>query len=345
MGGRVGARAKGWREWLKRVPGLAAGYGALRAGWWRLRAGFPVGLVAKGRVSAVWGGDARERAGRIPRDWLDHMGVLRGYVFPQFGGVDWYQYVRERYCREPRALGLSLCCGDGHVERDFVRYGLCSAAEGVDVAPEAVAVCRQEAEAAGLSDRLRYWAGDVERTRLPRERYDIVVAWMALHHLRRLDHVFGEVGRALKPGGIFIANEYVGPARFQLPRERVEAVNTLLAELPEEVRRLESGDVKERFDSPTLEEVVRHDPSEAVRSDRILPTLGQYLSVAECIEYGGSLLYWLLQGIVHNFDSDDAEHGALLDRLYAAEREGIESGRWRSDFAFVIGRRPDDRAM
>jgi len=315
---------------------------AVRDIWWRLRAGFPVGLVGKRRVSAVWGGDAHERKGRIPRDWLDHMDVLRGYVFPQFGGVDWYQHVRERYCPEPRELGLSLCCGDGHVERDFVRYGLCKAAEGVEVAPEAVEVCRREAEAAGLSDRLRYWAGDVERAHLPRGKYNVVVAWMGLHHLRRLDHVFEEVRRALKPGGILIANEYVGPARFQVPRERVDAINTLLAELPEEVRRLESGDVKERFDAPSLAEVVRHDPSEAVRSDRILPTMRRWLTVVECIEYGGSILYWLLQGIVHNFDAENSEHRALLNHLYGVEREGIEGGRWPSDFAFVVAQRPEE---
>ena len=339
---RGGERPGEWKRRLKRVPGAVAAYRWLRHGWWRLRAGLAVGSGAKRRVAGVWGGDARERAARTPRDWLDSQEVLWRYVFPQFGGDDWYQYVKHRYCAEPRALGLSLCCGDGHIERDFIKRGLCAQAEGVDVAPEAVAVCRREAEAAGLSDRLSYRVADVERARLPADRYDIVVAWMALHHVRRLGHVFREVRRALRPGGIFVVNEYVGPSRFQVPVPRVEFINSLLRELPGELRRTQGGWVKERFERPLLWEIVNHDPSEAVRSDRILPLLRRHFALAECIGYGGTVLYWLLQGIVHNFDPDDPEHRAHLDRLYAAEREALASGRLQSDFAFAVARAPAD---
>ena len=271
--------------------------------------------------------------------------MLWGYVFPQFGGMDWYHYVAQRHCHQPRGMGLSLCCGDGHVERDFLRYGLCQAAEGMDASADAIEVCQREAEAAGLSDRLGYRVADAERARLRAGSYDVVVAWMALHHLRRLDHVFGEVRRALKPGGIFIANEYVGPARFQVPPRQVAVINAVLQGLPEDLRRLRAGGIKERFDPPTLAEIIGHDPSEAVCSHRILPLLRRHFVVVECIEYGGTVLNWVLSGIIQNFRPDDPEHREWLDRLYAAEREMLESGEFASDFAFVIGRRPEDRAM
>jgi len=301
--------------------------------------------TGKGRVSSVWGEVARERsdaAAERAMGWLDCELVLWDYVFPRFEGTDWYRYVRDRYCREPRELALSLCCGDGHVERDFLKYGLCEAAEGIDISPEAIEICQREAAAAGMP-RLRYRAADVERTRLPERRYDVVVAWMALHHLRRLSHVFREVRRALAPGGIFVANEYVGPARFQMPRRRLAVANELLAMLPEELKRMGLGEeVKERCDPVPLARMMREDPSEGVSSVRILPLLRQGFRVVEQIEYGGTFLMLVLSGIAQNFRPENPEHRAVLHRLYAAEREVIESGEFASDFAFVIAQRPED---
>lgn len=345
-GEQGGGRQEEWKSHLRRVPGLVCAYRWLRDGWWRMRAALPLGSGAKRRIASVWGGDAVGRDSptrRAPREWLDSKEVLWGYVFPQFGGLDWYHYVAQRYCPQPRGMGLSLCCGDGHVERDFLRYGVCEAAEGVDASPDAIEVCQREAEAAGLSERLSYRVQDVERGRLRPSSYDVVVAWMALHHLRRLTHVFREVRRALRPGGVFIVNEYVGPARFQVPTRRVAVINEILQELPEELRRLRGGGIKERFDPPKLPEIIRHDPSEAVCSHRILPLLRRNFVLAECVEYGGTVLNWLLSGIVQNFRSDDAEHRKWLDRLYAAEREVLESGKFGTDFAFVIAERSEDR--
>jgi len=336
-GGRWGR----WRRRLTRVPGLAPAYRSLRGVWRGVRAGLPVGSGAREKVSEVWGREAASRFSRPPKDWMESAEVCWEYVFPQFGGVDWYRYIVERCCPEARAVGLSVCCGSGFVEREFVKQGICEAIEGVDISPEAVEVCRREAESAGLSDRLTYRVADVERIELKPHSYDLVVAWMALHHLRRLEHVFREVRRALRPEGIFIINEYVGPARFQVPEERVAIINRILADVPESLRRTLDGEVKERFEPPQLSDIIRYDPSEAVRSDHIMPLLKQTFAVTDCIGYGGTILYWVLQGIVHNFKGDDPEHRAVLGRLYAAEREVLEGGRFGSDFAIAIALRPE----
>ncbi len=344
-----------WRDRLKRVPGLRPAYRALRGAWWkakdtaghtywRLRAALPVSSSTRARVSEVWGESAVGLDAGVEwrtKGWLGVEDVLWRYVFPRFGGEDWYHYLARRYCPQPRALALSLCCGSGVVERDFIKYGLCTSAEGVDISPEAIDVCRRAAEAAGLSDRLSYRVLDVERAPLEPGRYDIIVAWMALHHLCRLEHVLAQVRTALKPGGIFVANEYVGPARFQLPDRQVELVNSVLADLPDGLRRLPEGGLKERFIRPSLREIIEHDPSEAVRSHRILPLLRRRFPSLECIDYGGTVLNWLLIGISQNFEPGDPQHRAVLDRACAAEREALAGGRFSSDFAFVIAPCPD----
>jgi SAM-dependent methyltransferase len=259
-------------------------------------------------------------------------------VFPRFGGEDWYRYVAERYCSAPRALALSLCCGDGHVEQNLIKYRICDAAEGVDISPEAIAVCRDAAAQLGC-DRLSYRVADVERERLPERKYDLIVAWMALHHLRRLDHVLRQVARALAPDGIFIASEYVGPPRFQLPRRQIEAANALLQDIPAQLRLLPAaGGVKERCDPAPLARMLQNDPSEAVSSHRIIPAVGRHPEIVEQIDYGGSLLMVVLSGIAQNFDSAVPEHRVVLDRLYRAERSVLASGELPSDFTFLVAR-------
>jgi ubiquinone/menaquinone biosynthesis C-methylase UbiE len=344
-----------WRGLLGKVPGLKPAYRALRAAWWRLkdsaadrwwlfRGRAPFGLWSRQRVMAVWaeGAERRERIhGGEATLWLDSPQVLRDYVFPQFEGKHWYQYVADRCCPQPRERGLSLCCGDGEVERNLLRFGICQRCEGLDVSVHALQIARRKADQAGFADRLSYRVADIERAYLTPESYDVIVAWMALHHLRNLRHVLSEVRRALKPDGIFIMNEYVGPARFQVPDERVALVNSLLASLPEELRRKPGGAaIKESFARPRLSEIIRHDPSEAVSSHRILAELRRRLVIAEEIGYGGAILQWLLEGIVQNFREDDPVHRAHLERLYAAERHVLSGGRFATDFAFVIAKRP-----
>jgi ubiquinone/menaquinone biosynthesis C-methylase UbiE len=315
--------------------------------WWALRGAIPLGLHATQRVDSVWS-EAAEQRERIHKGeatlWLDSPQVLRSYVFPQFEGKHWYQYVADRYCLQPRERGLSLCCGDGEVERNLLRFGICQRCEGLDVSVHALQIARRKADEAGSTHRLSYRVADIERARLTPESYDVIVAWMALHHLRNLRHVFREVRRALRPDGIFIVNEYVGPARFQVPDERVPLVNSLLASLPDELRRKPGGaGIKESFARPRLSEIIRHDPSEAVSSPRILPELRRRFVIAEEIGYGGTILQWLLDGIVQNFRDDDPEHRAHLERLCAAERELLRSGAFPSDFAFVVAQRRDAR--
>ncbi|MFB3883205.1 MAG: class I SAM-dependent methyltransferase [Armatimonadota bacterium] len=337
---------------LKCVPGLRPAYRAARTLWWRTKDSLVASyweawarLHPRGgaqRVSEVWADGAADRSrvyqgeGRL---WLDSTEVLWNYVFPRFGGRHWYQYLADRYCPAPRPLGLSICCGDGEVERNLLRYHICQSAEGMDISPQAIELARTRASEAGMAAALSYHVGDVERLSLDAGKYDLVVAWMALHHLRRLPHVFRQVRRALKPDGIFVINEYVGPRRFQLPDRQVAFVNTYLSVIPEHLRRKPDGQLRTRFERAPVRQIVNHDPSEAVSSHRIIPLLRRHFAIAECIGYGGTLLNWLLEDVIQNFRPSDPDHRRLLDSLYAAEQEALQSGRFASDFAFVVARR------
>jgi SAM-dependent methyltransferase len=306
---------------------------------WR-QVGHALGRPGDGRrrAQAMWGEDAVRRAsGERPRAWTSSHQVLFGYIFPRFG-TNWYEYIRRRYCPRPREMGLSLCCGDGSLERRLVRMGIIGACEGVDFSPQVIAVCKREAEAAGLST-ITYRAADLERIRLPANAYDVVLGWMGLHHIRDLERLYREVKRALRPDGIFVVNEYIGPSRFQMPQAQVDLINEWLGRLPAELRRLPSGEVRERFARPTPEEVMAADPTEAVSSDQIVPLLERHFGIVERLDYGGVLLQWVLHDVIQNFDPRDSEHREWLERLYRAEEEILGRGVLKSDFSFMIAQR------
>ena len=335
----------GLRNALKRVPGLAPAYRGLRAGWQGLRARANAfaeerraAVVRKRHAAAVWDQIAAAGAGgERARGWLTCSQVLLDYVFPKFGGRDWYDYVRETCCPHPRDLGLSLCCGEGAVERHMIKRQIVRACEGVDISPQSVAVCRAAAEAEGMST-LTYRVGDVENLPLPRDTYDLVVGWMALHHLADPGRVFARVSRALRPDGVFIVNEYIGPPRFQMPSLQAELIDEWVRKLPEELRRTATGIIRQGFTPPTVAQVIARDSSEAIASDRILPELEQQFVITERVDYGGVLLQWLLEDTAHNFDRHNPEHQAWLDRLYEAERDILRRGLLKSDFTFIIAR-------
>jgi ubiquinone/menaquinone biosynthesis C-methylase UbiE len=331
------------RQTLKRVPVLAPLYRTARRQWWRLRDAGRARLSPKRRIAAAWDEATRTgSAGERARAWLSCDQVLEEYVYPQLGGVSWYGYLRRFRGPQPFDLSLTLCCGEGAAERNLIRHNLCRACEGIDISPQAVAHSREAARQAGLTN-VTYRIADVERITLDPERYDLVLGWMGLHHLTRLRRVFGQVRRALRPEGVFVVNEYVGPARFQVPRAQVDLINSWLRQLPVDLRRTPSGTVRDTFVPPTVAEVVARDPSEAVSSDQILPELERQFVIAERVDYGGVLLHWLLADLTQNFDRANTEHCAWLQRLYEAEREALKSGAFPSDFTYLIVRKHETR--
>ncbi len=68
--------------------------------------------------------------------------------------------------------------------------------------------------------------------------YDAVWAVGSMHHFEQLEHVFAMVAYALKPNGLFILHEYVGPNRFQFPTYQHRVIQACLDLLPPAYRRV-----------------------------------------------------------------------------------------------------------
>jgi SAM-dependent methyltransferase len=295
------------------------------------------------RAFATWGERAKERqaAGRAILAWTDSLIVSRRYIHPAISGLpesNWLDWAARRFFRRPAELALSIGSGDGGLERHGLSAGLARRFEAFDASPGAVELARQLAGQHGVADRAAYFVADLNDYEFEPTKYDAAFASMAVHHIRELQHFFSQVQRALKPGGLFIVNEFVGPNQFQWTDRQMELANDLLNRIPERYRRsLVSGHVKSRVTRQTIANMNAVDPTEAVRSADIIPLMQTYFDLLEQVDYGGTLLNLVLEEIAGNFDDTD-EDLAVLTPLFDAERRYIETRVLPSDFTVLVAR-------
>ncbi len=323
----------------------------LRALWarWRSALGRKLGRKAEaGRVSEFWGREESTwtRGGAL--HWTELPQIERRINRRVSGdpAIDPYMYFIWKYLLDGRPVErtLTLGCGVGELERHPALLhapGFSLRHDAFDIAEESIRRARESARASGLA-HIHYEVQDINRIELPAEAYDCVWGAHSVHHLEALEHVFGEVRKALKPGGYFVMNEFVGPTRFQWSDRQLAVVNGLLSALPPRFRRSCSspGKLKAPVARPSVAAMIRIDPSEAIRSSEILPLLPHYFDVLEVRGYGGTVLHLLLDDIAGNFRDPDEPTTALLDALCVVEEALTSAGDLSHDFALIIARKP-----
>src|SRR5438067_12225299 len=104
--------------------------------------------------------------------------------------------VVELLAPRPGEAVLDLGCGTGHLTATIAAAG--AAVLGVDSSAEMIAEARRNYPA------LAFEVGDARKL-TDRDRFDAVFSNAALHWVREAEAVVEGVGRALKPGGRFVA--------------------------------------------------------------------------------------------------------------------------------------------
>src|ERR1700753_10315 len=268
------------------------------------------------KVANLWGEVAEARTAAPMQGWLDAPLVMREWVHPLLHGNpddDWLTGLGKRLRIAPHGHWLSLGCGSAGTEIEARRRRVFGSMGALAVAPRAIDEGRRAAAAQGV-DGIEFGVVDFNRLVLPPERFDVVMMCMSLHHVTNLRAVLGTIRQALKPDGHLLVNEYVGPRQLQFTDAQLDATRDLLATLPARLRRdCTTGGVKTEYRRLPVEHWNLVDPSEAIRSDRIVPLLYRCYDVVLQLDYGGSVLNPLLEHIVHNFDHGQPEGvGALL---------------------------------
>jgi len=275
--------------------------------------------------------------------WMESPLIAGPYINRQISGDpadNWMIWVKKVLVPNKLGRGLSLGCGEGCLERHTTSLGICEAFDAFDISAQAIAIARAKAAREGFA-HIHYEVRDIDKIQLPPEHYDIAFASSALHHIARLEHVLDEVHKALKPGCFFIANEFVGPSRFQWTDKQLQIINDLLALLPPRYRAdlRRPGHIKSRVDRPTVMQMLLSDPSEAVRSAEIVPLIRQRFEIVQQTDFGGTILHMLLSHIVGNFDPESEADVTIVRLLCYLEKTLITEGALPSDFALIVAQK------
>jgi 2-polyprenyl-6-hydroxyphenyl methylase/3-demethylubiquinone-9 3-methyltransferase len=95
---------------------------------------------------------------------------------------------------------LDIGCGGGVLAEEFAKLGL--QLTGIDISDESLAVARAHARAEGL--KIAYRNGAATELPFDRNSFEVISCCDALEHIPAWKQVIAEVGRVLKPGGLFL---------------------------------------------------------------------------------------------------------------------------------------------
>ena len=239
----------------------------------------------------------------------------------------WPLEAFQRYARRRFRRALSLGCGLGTFERAARRIGLADEIEGVDASEASLEIARTAATEEGLSG-ITYRAGNLNTLTLPRSRYDLIAFHASLHHVRSVEKLLARVDRALTPGGVLFLEEWIGPSRTEWTAARLSRLRTLYSKLPESWR------AHEVLQAP----IARDDPSEAVRSSAIVPSVRRLFHVLAERPYGGHLVALILSQLIHE-RVPAADRAALIERLLAQEDADLAADPSCTFHTVIVARR------
>jgi SAM-dependent methyltransferase len=247
-------------------------------------------------------------------------------------------HVLERYFSGRSGLTmLSLGCGTGEKELEWAVRSAVEHIRAVDLSPERISSARAQAATQGLSAKIDFSVSDARKP-VP-GTFDLILLDGALHHLAPVRRLLAYVRDAIRPGGVLVVNDFVGPSRFQWTDAQLEEVRRFLAVIPENYRRRwQDGREKTRVYRPGRLSMWVSDPSEAAESSLILPALRERFDLLEVKDLGGTILHLLFKDIAHHYTSPDAEARRILAETFRAEDEALRTGRLPSDFVFVVAR-------
>jgi ubiquinone/menaquinone biosynthesis C-methylase UbiE len=116
-------------------------------------------------------------------------------------------YLRDRYPLEEqqRLHFIEMGCGAGPNLLWLAAKGM--TVSGIDIAPNALSLARQNLTGAGFKDRIgTLTEGSVTKAPFADASFDGILEACVFQHLKRDDRIaaFNEVKRLLKPGGVFV---------------------------------------------------------------------------------------------------------------------------------------------
>jgi SAM-dependent methyltransferase len=289
-------------------------------------------LTQAARYWAVHGLDRERRA-----HWETHP-VVKRIVAQRRGGLSLTAWAA-RCIGLTGGRGLGLGVGSASTELGLLSLGTVSSFDLYDATPELIESARAAAAERGFGAQVQCAVSDVNRLELPADTYDVITFISSLHHVENLEHVLAQCHRALRPGGVLYALEYIGPNRFAFSPDHVELARRFYRSIRPD---LLAGHPELPVPDPVA--VAAADPTESVRSQDIIRVCREVFPSAEVIAHDVCLTIILWYGLNYDvlYDSDVGHE--FVQTLLEMDQALCQSGRLQSYQAEIVARKSPDAA-
>lgn len=227
----------------------------------------------------------------VPSIWNEVEKYFADMLEMKTGVRNLYQYVEKHVLhtklKKIRILGLgSGACGnelDGIIPL-LQNHSISCELTCIDINQQALNLAKSVANKRKI--KFNSITSDINTVKIVPESYDVIVAYAALHHFVELDRLAQEIGRALKPDGIFVTVDIPTKNGYLMWPETFRVVNDIWKILPPKYKIDHTGFAKPKH----IETYPNIDYSlnsfECINSEAILPALNKHL---KCIDYVPSL--------------------------------------------------------
>lgn len=246
------------------------------------------------------------------------------------------EFTVSRFLKNKQNLTmLSLGSGECATELIFAKYPNFKQITCTDIAEKRLDIGKKSAEKQNLTNII-FKIKDANKRVESEEKFDVVYFRASLHHFKSIDTLLGnQIKQLLKPDGLLIIDEYVGPSRLQFPKHQIKAINEAIKIIPKPLRqRYKLTWYKNKVSGPGLLRMIMADPSECVDSASIIPALRNHYETVYEVGYGGNILTLALKDIAQHFTISQPENDKILQHLFDYEDKYLK--KHPSDHIFGI---------
>jgi len=247
------------------------------------------------------------------------------------GGVSnahWLTWLFECYLQNRKELKvLSIGCGVGDHEIAMSKFESIVHIDAFDGSKQSIQIACQKIDCE--NSKINFYVDDFNTSIFSRNEYDVVIMSGSLHHVKELEHLLFQVIGCMKEEAVFVANEYCGACYNIYDQEQIDLVNDVLNNLP-----LECKYENSQLVNPTLLDVFKRDPSEAVRSKLIKDFIKIFFKSVDERPFGGYLLHPIYPFLKLDGGVDSIYNSLLISPLISFDNFLRKSGK--SDFSFFI---------
>ena len=228
---------------------------------------------------------------------------------------------------------LIIGCGNGWVERQLFDLGIGLHFDAFDISEKYLETARKEKG----NRPINYFKDDINNLEnLENSKYDAIFNVGVLHHTFRLSRAIWKLSRSLKSNGLMFNFDYIGPPRNQYSNIHLRTLETINSQLPK------------RFQSmhplrPSKRNFGFGDPSEAIHSDLVRPTIECFFNIIYQRDLNGGIAYQILWNNIEEFKKDDVEAKQTLEFLLTKDEEYTKLGKTPILFWYGVGMPKQER--